>query len=201
MVKASLKRYNLSADTLHIPDDIEITKQKISNCLQSYDVIILSGGISMGKFDYIPEALLQLSVNKLFHNVKQRPGKPFWFGVHSNGAVVFALPGNPVSTFMCLCRYVLPWLKTSLGLINNQGHYAMLNQDVSFTAPLQYFLQVKLEVNKNANLIAIPVEGNGSGDFANLSASDAFMELPLEQNNFTKGQVFRIWPFKEIFLS
>jgi len=200
MVKAALMQHNLHADTLHIPDDLEITKQKISDCLQSYDVIILSGGIAMGQFDYIPQALQELSVNKLFHKVQQRPGKPFWFGTHSNGMLVFALPGNPVSTFMCLYRYVLPWLKASLGLHFRENSYAILNEDFSFTPLLQYFLQVKLNVNKNGSLLATPVAGNSSGDFANLLDTDAFMELPLEQNNFTKGEVFKIWPFREIFL-
>ena len=73
-------------------------------------------------------------------------------------------------------------------------------EDISFTPSLQYFLQVKLHMNNNGHLMATPIEGNGSGDFANLLDTDAFMELPLEQNNFTKGEVFRIWPFKEIFL-
>jgi molybdopterin molybdotransferase len=199
MVKAALMQYHLFADTLHIPDDLEITKQKINDCLQRYDVIILNGGISMGRFDYIPQALEELSVKKLFHKVQQRPGKPFWFGTHANGVVVFALPGNPVSTFMCLHRYALPWLKASIGLLSGESSYAILNQDISFTPSLQYFLQVKLNVTENGNLIATPGEGNGSGDFANLLDTDAFMELPLEQNNFTKGEVFKIWPFKEIF--
>jgi len=200
MVKSALMQYNLCADMLHIPDDLEITKQKIRDCLQSHDVIILSGGISMGKFDYIPQALQELSVNKLFHKVQQRPGKPFWFGTHANGVLVFALPGNPVSTFMCLHRYVLPWLKASIGLPPGESGYATLDRDVSFTPSLQYFLQVKLHINKKGNLMATPVDGNGSGDFANLLDTDAFMELPLEQNNFAQGEVFRIWPFKEIFL-
>jgi len=199
MVKTALMQYNLCAHMLHIPDDLEITKQKIGDCLQSYDAIILSGGISMGKFDYIPQALQELSVHKLFHKVQQRPGKPFWFGAHTSGALVFALPGNPVSTFMCLNRFVLQWLKASIGWPCEEK-YAILNQDVSFTPSLQYFLQVKLNVNKNGSLTATPFEGNGSGDFANLLDTDAFMELPLEQNNFAKGEVFRVWPFKEIFL-
>ncbi len=198
MVKAALEQYNLRADILHIPDNPEIIKQKIKNCLQAYDVIILSGGISMGKFDYIPQALHELSVEKLFHKVQQRPGKPFWFGVHPDGVLVFALPGNPVSTFMCLYRFVLHWLRACIGL-PLQNIYAILNENVSFTLPLQYFLQVKLKVNGNGNIIAYPLAGNSSGDFSNLLDSDAFMELPLEQNNFTKGGVFRIWPFKEIF--
>ena len=87
-----------------------------------------------------------------------------------------------------------------MGLSSNQNKYAILGKDFSFAASLQYFLQVKLNINNAGNLIATPVEGNSSGDFANLLDSDAFMELPLEQNNFAKGEVFKIWPFREIFL-
>jgi molybdopterin molybdotransferase len=197
-IKAALQQYSVEADMLHIPDNPETTKKQIKTCLKQYDIIILSGGISMGKLDFIPQALKELSVENLFYKVKQRPGKPFWFGKHPNGVLVFAFPGNPVSVFMCLYRYFLPWLKLSLGLSSRQGLYAVLNEDFSFKIPLQYFLQVKLNMNDKGQLIATPVEGNGSGDFANLLASDAFMELPLEQDNFTKGEAFRIWPFKEV---
>ena len=200
IIKPALEKYKLNADVLHIPDNLEITKQNISESLQNYDVIILSGGISMGKFDYIPTALEELAVEKLFHKVQQRPGKPFWFGRHKNGVVIFALPGNPVSTFMCFTRYVMPWLKTCMGMPYTGSRYAILTGDFSFSPSLQYFLQVKLNMEPNGTLTATPFEGNGSGDFANLSEADAFMELPLERNNFTKGEVFPIWPFKEILL-
>ena len=196
-ILAALQQYSIYADMLHIPDNPEITKQQIKTCLQ-YDIIILSGGISMGKMDFIPQALKELSVENLFYKVQQRPGKPFWFGKHSDGVLVFAFPGNPVSVFMCLYRYFLPWLKSSLALNYNQNLYAVLNEDFSFKIPLQYFLQVKLNMNEKGLLLATPQEGNGSGDFTNLLTSDAFMELPLEQDNFTKGEVFKIWPFKEI---
>ncbi|MDP9047605.1 MAG: molybdopterin molybdotransferase MoeA, partial [Bacteroidota bacterium] len=109
-IQAVLKQHNLPADLLHIPDNPAIIKKQLTNCLQNYDVLLLSGGVSMGKFDYIPKALEELKVNKLFHKVQQRPGKPFWFGKHENGALVFAFPGNPVATFMCVHRYFLPWL-------------------------------------------------------------------------------------------
>lgn len=197
-IKAALLQYSLYADMLHIPDSLEKTKQQIKTSLQQYDVIILSGGISMGKLDFIPQALKELSVENLFYKVQQRPGKPFWFGKHSNGVLVFAFPGNPVSVFMCLYRYFLPWLKSSLALSSSHSLYAVLSEDFSFKIPLQYFLQVKLNMNDKGQLLATPKEGNGSGDFANLVTSDAFMELPLEQDNFTKGEVFRIWPFKEV---
>ena len=195
-IKAALKSYCINADMLHIPDNADITKRQIALCLQQYDVLILSGGISMGKFDYIPKALEECNVEKLFHKVQQRPGKPFWFGKHQNEALVFALPGNPVSTFMCLHRYFIPWLEKSLGIARTKS-FAILNEDFTFNPALQYFLQVKLQINERAQLIATPVEGNGSGDFANLLGTDAFMELPLDRNNFAKGEVYEVWRFKE----
>jgi molybdopterin molybdotransferase len=195
-IKAVLKQYGLDADMLHIPDDPEITEQQLQHCLQSYDVILLSGGVSMGKFDYIPQALEDLQVKKLFHKVQQRPGKPFWFGRHDNGVLVFAFPGNPVATFMCLHRYFLLWLDAVLGLPAKAPVYAQLARDFIFTPPLKYFLQVKLNFTQQGILSAQPIEGNGSGDFANLADTDAFMELPLDRNEFKAGEVFKIHLFK-----
>lgn len=193
-IQAALLQQGLQADMLHIPDDPEVTHAQISRCLQAYDVVLLSGGISMGKFDYIPQALEQAGVAKLFHKVQQRPGKPFWFGANSNGVLVFAFPGNPVATFMCLYRYFLPWLKASMGL-KEQPVYAAFGADFIFVPKLHYFLQVKLNFSKDARLTAMPLAGNGSGDFANLADTDAFMELPPEQSEFKAGEVFRVWRF------
>ena len=197
-IQAVLNQHGITAGMLHIPDDPEVTKQNIQQCLQNYDVVLLSGGISMGKFDYIPQALQELEVTKVFHKVAQRPGKPFWFGKHDNGVVVFAFPGNPVATFLGMQRYFIPWLQTSLGLTTKPPVYAILNRDFAFKPPLKYFLQVKLNFSKQGQLIADPIEGNGSGDFANLADTDAFMELPLENNEFKKGEVYQIWPFNQL---
>ena len=194
---AALQEYALHAEMLHLPDNQNIIETQLSRCVIEYDVIILSGGVSMGKFDYVPPALEKLHVKKLFHKVQQRPGKPFWFGAHESGTLVFAFPGNPVSTFMCFQRYFLPWLKKSLQ-VEMKTTYAILNEDFTFIPALQYFLQVKLAINENGELCATPVEGNGSGDFANLLQTDAFMELPLDKNDFKKGGIFRIWPFKNL---
>jgi molybdopterin molybdotransferase len=194
-IKAVLKQHGLNADMLHIPDNAEITQQQIKSCLQNYDVILLSGGISMGKFDYIPQALEDLQVQKLFHKVEQRPGKPFWFGRHNNGVLVFAFPGNPVATFMCLHRYFLLWLNATLDLPEKPPVYAVLDKDFTFMPQLKYFLQVKLNFNEKGSLMAKPIEGNGSGDFANLADTDAFMELPLERNEFKQGEVHKVIKF------
>ncbi len=199
-IKAVLSQYNLKADLLHIPDDAIITKQKISDGINNYDLILMTGGISMGKFDYIPKALDETGVKVIFHKVSQRPGKPFWFGKHENVALVFAFPGNPVATFMCLHRYFLPWLNTTQGLSQKLSIYAVLEQDFTFKPDLQYFLQVKLSFSKQGQIIAKPIEGNGSGDFANLADTDAFMELPMQKDEFKKSEVFRIWPFKQFMI-
>lgn len=196
-IAAVLQQHGISAVSLHIPDQPDTMKTVLECGLHQFDVVLLTGGVSMGKFDHVPEQLLGLSVDRVFHQVRQRPGKPFWFGHHPKGTLVFAFPGNPVSTFMCLHRYFLPWLFASCGC-SSQPVYAQLAQDVAFDAPLQYFMQVRLHSDPSGRLLATPITGNGSGDFASLALADAFMELPLEQNNFTAGTAFRIWPFKKI---
>ncbi len=194
-VKAVLQQHGLMAAMLHIPDDPITTQTEITQCLKGYDVILLSGGVSMGKFDYLPQALEQTGVAKLFHKVKQRPGKPFWFGADKSGVLAFAFPGNPVATFMCLHRYFLPWLNATLGLPGQAPKFAALAADFVFEPDLQYFLQVKVNYNSDASLTATPLAGNGSGDFANLADTDAFMELPAGRSEFYKDEIFRIWPF------
>ena len=149
----------------------------------------------MGKFDYIPAALEATGVLMHFHKDRQRPGKPFWFGTFGKRGVVFALPGNPVSTFLCLHRYVLPWLDASLGFPPAAPQYAVLGKNVRFEPPMLYFIQVKLRQDPDARLWAEPLEGHGSGDFANLLDTDAFLELPPERTEFGAGEVFRVVRF------
>ncbi len=198
-LKATLQQYAVEADLLHLPDDLDLTRNKIKDCLQQYDVLLMCGGVSMGKFDYVPQALEDAGVTRLFHKVQQRPGKPFWFGKNEQGVLVFAFPGNPVSAFLCLHRYFIPWLflESKVDCLKSKV-YAVLDTDVTFNAPMQYFMQVKVPLNELGQLTATPIEGNGSGDFANLLDSDAFMELPMEQNEFKKGEVYPVWPFKKI---
>lgn len=191
-IRAVLKKQGIQADTLHVADDKMSIEKELQRCLQTYDVLLLSGGVSMGKFDLLPQLFEASGIQKIFHKVQQRPGKPFWFGVHPK-AVVFAFPGNPVSAFMCLHRYFIPWVDACLGLERNKT-FALLDEDITFAPPLSYFMQVKLTGQANGCLTAKPVQGNGSGDFAHLSEADAFMELPLEKTYFKKGEAYRIWP-------
>lgn len=194
-LQASLKNWGLETENVLLPDNQEIIEQKIAEFTEIFNVLILSGGVSAGKFDFVPKALENQGVKKLFHKVSQRPGKPFWFGKSANGTIVFALPGNPVSTFMCLNRYFKKWLYASQGL-ENQQLTAELSEDFIFKPELTFFLQVKLSYTLTGKTLATPVEGHGSGDLANLVEADAFLELPLERSLFKKGEVFKVFVYR-----
>lgn len=196
-IQAVLKKYHIEADTLHLNDDYEEIKKEISRCIHEYDVLLMSGGVSMGKFDYLPQVCEELGIEKLFHKIKQRPGKPFWFGKNDAQKLVFAFPGNPVSVFMCLHRYFIPWLEKSLEISGKSIQFAVLQNDIEVPFALQYFVQVKLSTNQLGQFTAESVNTNGSGDFSHLAGTNAFMELPLEQNSFKKGDVYRIWKYND----
>ncbi len=190
-----LEKLHIKADTAHILDDKKTLETKIASFLNNYDVLLFSGAVSKGKFDFIPEVLANLGVEKLFHKVKQRPGKPFWFGKKAitkqdkNNKIVFAFPGNPVSTFVSCLKYFYPWYYKSVGLSFENNKQGILSEDFYFKPNLTYFLQVKLAQNEG-KLYATPIAGKGSGDLANLVDSDAFLELPDNRSNFIKGEVF-----------
>ena len=188
---ASFFKWGIQAERRHLNDEKEEIRKGLKECLEDFDVIVMSGGVSKGKFDFIPEILEELGVQKLFHRVKQRPGKPFWFG-RSNSSTVFAFPGNPASTFMCANRYFRPWLRASLGLEPFEYQYTILEEDFEFKPDLTYFLQVKITYQKDGQISAKPIAGRGSGDLANLADTDGFMELPRGQNLFKKGDAFPV---------
>ena len=195
---AELRRLGLKSDLYHVMDDKENLKLTLIEMLAKHEVILLSGGVSMGKFDFVPEVLESLGVEKKFHRISQKPGKPFFFGVIGQKNVVFAFPGNPVSTFLCFHKYFLPWLKRCLGVKDIIERKAVLSMDFSIKTNLTFFLQVITHIDYDGRLIATPVMGRGSGDHANLLVSNAFLELPAGKNNFKKGEVFNLIPFREI---
>ena len=193
-IASLLAQHGIVAGKLHIKDDKDASVTQIKAALLEYDVILLCGGVSKGKKDFIPQALEDAGVEKLFHQVNQRPGKPFWFGKRKN-TVVFALPGNPVSTFFCARRYLIPWLKKTLHQNPEDHSWAVLSEDYTFNPTLSYFLQVKISEDK-ACRVALPITGGGSGDFVNMVSADGFLELPSKDESlYKKGEVFKFWNF------
>ena len=215
-----LEKLHIPSETAHITDDKPVLKSKIKTYLEAYDVLLFSGAVSKGKFDFLPEVLEELGVEKLFHKVAQRPGKPFWFGrlasldlkkqkvsknvknefhkIEKNNnkrqAVIFAFPGNPISTFVNCLMYFCAWYQKLLH-INVDEPKAILAEDVSFKPNLDYFLQVKLKLEAGS-LVAYPIKGNGSGDLASLVKADAFIQLPNDKMNFKKGEIYPVLRYR-----
>ena len=176
----------------HLPDDLDVLRRRLRVHLDTHDVLILSGGVSMGQLDLVPHVLAELGVRQIFHKIAQRPGKPMWFGIGPTGTAVFALPGNPVSTLVCLARYVIP------GLYAAMGETARPLEKIAIAAPIEVkvamtsFMPVRVQGDEWGRLWAHPCPTNGSGDFTSLTGTDGFVELPPGPNTYAKGFVTRL---------
>lgn len=177
----------------HMPDEKTTLKKGLSEALQHSDVLMLSGGVSKGKFDFIPEVLSELGITKIFHGVMQQPGKPFWFGKHhQTGKLVFSFPGNPVSTFVNYHIYFKDWLYASLELPVPRLSIT-LKETIKVSGSLTRFFGVKTSLEKAvfwANLI----KDNGSGDLTSLVFADGFIRLSPKEDDYMKGDVVPFIP-------
>lgn len=178
----------------HVRDEPETLRSRLRFHLDTHDVLILSGGVSAGRFDLVPRVLSELGARTIFHRVAQRPGKPLWFGIGPTGAAVFALPGNPVSTLVCLARYVIPALFAAMGETPApQPEKIALRGPFEVATELASFLPVRTEVDEWGRAWAVPCPTNGSGDFVALGGTEGFVELPAGPGTFPKGFVARLY--------
>ncbi|QLE00772.1 molybdopterin molybdotransferase MoeA [Galbibacter sp. BG1] len=183
---ALLQEECIQAHHLHLNDDKNEIKNTLAELLETNDVLMLSGGVSKGKYDFIPDALEELEVEKVFHRVIQRPGKPFWFGVHrASNTAIFSFPGNPVSTFANYHIYFKDWLHKSWNL-NPTKNEVVLGEKVSNPSTLTLFLGVRLE-NNNGQTIAFRSKENGSGDLTSLVHTDGFIRVAPNQEFYSEG--------------
>ncbi len=179
----------------HLPDDRAVLERELRTLLAEQDVLIMTGGVSMGEFDYVPQVLNTLGMELIFHKVLQRPGLPLWFGVSPDGKPVFALPGNPVSSLVCLVRYVAPALLAALGATPRPLPVVQLGADVRFEPDLTYFLPVTLDYSPDGQCLAMPNPTNTSGDFIALGGTDGFVELPRGAADFPAGYAASFFPW------
>ena len=154
----------------HVLDDEDQLRERLGLHLTTHEVVVLSGGVSMGKFDFVPKVLSQLGVQ-----------------------AVFGLPGNPVSTLVCLIRYVIPAIAEAMGTKREQPERLALASPVTFQPPLAYFLPVNIEHDDWGRPWANPKPPNGSGDFLSLAGTDGFVELPPGPNTYPKGFVTTVY--------
>jgi molybdopterin molybdotransferase len=193
MLLAGLQQEGITANKYHLPDDPEAMAQQMAGMIEQYDVLLFSGAVSKGKFDYLPQVLQQLGMQTIFHSIAQKPGKPLLFGKVENKALVFGFPGNPVSTWVCFQLYFKAWLYGSLGM-EVPVVKAALSKAVTFKPALTHHVLVKL-INRDGQLLAEPVDTSTSGDMVNLMQAKGFLSLPAEETSFAEGKIFEVQLF------
>mgnify|MGYP003642118081 CR=1 FL=1 len=190
---AALSEEQIVPTLMHLNDAKDEIKREIKKAILENDVLLLSGGVSKGKFDYIPEVLEELGVEKIFHKVLQRPGKPFWFGIQKEaGTVIFSFPGNPASTFANYHLYFKDWLKSSLNLPIPKIN-VILGESIPVTGSLTLFLRAKIQL-ENGQLLAELIKENGSGDLTSLANSDGFIRLDPKEVPYNAGEMVPFSP-------
>jgi len=170
----------------HLRDDEALMRRRLGEMLETHDVLVLSGGVSKGKFDFVPAALRALGVQEVFYQVAQRPGRPMWFGVGPRGQLVFGLPGNPVSTQICTVRYVVPALRAAMGQQLPPPERIAMSEPLS-GRKMTYFMPVTLQNIADGTTVGSARPPQGSGDFLALAGTAGFVELTPRPDGYAAG--------------
>ncbi len=170
---------------------------QLSSAIAASEVCIISGGVSAGARDLVPQVLEEIGVRKIFHHVAQRPGKPLWFGEAPGKTLVFALPGNPVAALFTAYRYVLPALQIMSGqkVASRVQAYGVLSEALSSPrgADTTLFAPVRISFGNDGLTRVCPLPGIGSGDLAALTASDGFVECPAGRSLYAAGEALPLY--------
>jgi molybdopterin molybdotransferase len=183
-LKLALKRLGIkTVKTFQVKDDLNSTIKAIEKRLKKSDIILISGGISVGDYDFVKQALTQNNANEVFYKVNQKPGKPLWFG-YKDQAKIFALPGNPASSLSCFYVYVLPLLRAQMGYENY--HLPKLKaktaNDIKNSHRKTLFLKGIIN-----NETATALSGQASSMLKSFATSNALLVIPEYQDLIKKG--------------
>ncbi|HAH55331.1 MAG TPA: molybdopterin molybdenumtransferase MoeA [Flavobacterium sp.] len=183
---AALNQIGINPVSVEVVDDVEAEIEKaISNQLSS-DILILTGGVSVGDYDLVPASLENCGVQKIFHKIKQKPGKPFYFGRH-NQTLVFALPGNPAAVMSCFYEYVAQ----AIGNFTQKEYFKKmafpLAEDFNKKAGLTFFLKGK--IGENSVTVLNNQESYKLNSFA---VADCLIEFDEEKEIFQKGDLVNV---------
>jgi molybdopterin molybdotransferase len=175
-------------------DDRDDLRRQIEQGL-THDVLLLSGGVSAGDFDLVPAVLAELDVELVFHKIALRPGKPLWFGVKRSGShrsLVFGLPGNPVSSFVCFELFGRPTISAlaGRGFTEPMMLQAVMSHEYDHSGGRAACLPARLTVARASQDETPAVEilaWLGSADLAALARANGLVRLPAEKVRLTRG--------------
>jgi molybdopterin molybdotransferase len=171
-------------ETFRVKDNLKATKRVLKSCLSAFDVVLVSGGISVGDYDFVKESLLSNGVEELFYKINQKPGKPLFFG-KKDKTIVFALPGNPASTLTSFYIYVYPALKLNMGFetIHLSKTKRKITTQFVNTTGKTLFLKGLCDDEKVTVL-----ESQSSAMLNTFSVANALIYLPYDVVNIEKDQ-------------
>jgi molybdopterin molybdotransferase len=176
--------------TFHVKDNLKATKKVLKSCLSDFDVFLVSGGISVGDYDFVKEALLSNGVEELFHSINQKPGKPLFFG-KKDKSIVFGLPGNPASTLTSFYIYVYPALKISMGF--NVTHLPKIKRKIATrfenTSGKALFLKAFFD-----NETVTVLEGQSSAMLKTYAIANALIYVPFDKISIDKDEEVMVLP-------
>lgn len=191
-LKAALQKMGLSKTSTHfLKDDYEATFKTLKSVIQQHQITIITGGISVGDYDFVGKALPELQVQQLFYKVAQKPGKPLYFG-KLNGQLVFALPGNPASALVCFYQYVLPAIRKMLGYAPNNLFLPQQQLPIAHALnkpfPRACFYRAKIENQQVHSL-----EGQASFIMQSFAQANALLYLSAEQKGVDEGELVTVY--------
>lgn len=184
VLKAALESNGIAVQkVIAVKDDFEVTREALKGALKSSDLTLVSGGISVGAYDFVYRSLQELAVETYFYKVKQKPGKPLFFGGLNNN-YLFALPGNPGSALTCFYMYVLPFLKRmqNTSEFESSSISLALEQGISNTNERALFLKAK----RNGNNVRI-LEHQSSSKLLGFAMADVLVYIPETTGELVEG--------------
>lgn len=183
---AALQQIGINPVSVEVVDDVEEEIERaISNQLTS-DILILTGGVSVGDYDLVPASLEKCGVQKIFHKIKQKPGKPFYFGRH-NQTLVFALPGNPAAVMSCFYEYVAQAISNFTQKEYFKKMAFPLAEDFNKKAGLTFFLKGK--IGERDVMVLNDQESYKLNSFA---VADCLIEFDEDKEIFQKGDLVNV---------
>lgn len=198
MLEALLKSDGICPLRLGIAkDNPEELKKKISLGLQS-DVLLISGGVSMGDYDLVPDVLRSLGVKKIFHKVNIKPGKPLFFGIKDK-TIVFGIPGNPVSNFVTYFIFIQASLHKAMGYarFGIEPQEGVLMTEFCSKVGRKHFVPIEIKKEKNKYCLR-PVFSHGSADILAFSRADGLMIVEAGRPGLRKKAKVNFLTWKKI---
>lgn len=191
MLKAALQGIGVNKiKKFRVKDNLKNTKKTLQNCLSKFDVVLVSGGISVGDYDFVKEALLYNGVEELFYTINQKPGKPLFFG-KKDKTIVFALPGNPASALSCFYIYVHLALKKTMGF--NAVHLNKIKRKI--TTPFQNTTGKSLFLKGFYDDESVTVlESQSSAMLNTFATANGLIYIPYDNELVTENQEVTVIP-------